>query len=316
MHTFVNALFYFSVPLPAIVFIAVLGGCILILCILYQLLKRNKCCQVHGREDGEEEELEGLVANNDGGNVEPGQSQVNQTLNQGSTEQTDGQFSLGAVIASSSSLAAAAVGVEAGHIKEENSSVAPATATSAIKEVGGNTTIDLSISDASFPSVNLLPVEEEPVSNCGKILLETTFSPVANKMIISVVRAADVPGVDRGGTAMVEVHLAILPNKKWKFRTTARPANSPVFNERYTLYPVGLKMLEEMSIRVRLYGKKTFGKKVLGELEVPMTDIDLHSDLSDEPMWKTLLPYGMVVSLSYFRKYQEASITDLIRVDS
>ena len=179
---------------------------------------------------------------------------------------------------------------------EETGSIVPTESGSNAQPPPGNTTIDLSLSDTSFPSVNLLPVEEDPIASCGRILLETTFSPVANKMIISVVRAADVPGVDRGGTAMVEVHLAILPNKKWKFRTSARPSNSPVFNERYTLYPVDQKMLEEMSVRVRLYGRKTFGKKVLGELEVPLTDIDLHSDLSDEPVWKKLLPYGMVVS--------------------
>ena len=256
-------------------FIAVLGGCIILLCILYQLLKRGKCCQVHGREGGgEEEELEELIANGDGGNAEGGE-----ITDHGNAEQPDGPL-----------LIPVSRNPETGSVLQTEESPNAGAPT-------GNTTIDLSISDASFPSVNLLPVEEDPVSSCGKILLETTFSPVANKMIISVVRAADVPGVDRGGTAMVEVHLSILPNKKWRFRTSAKPSNSPVFNERYTLYPVNLKMLEEMSIRVRLYGKKTFGKKVLGELEVPMTDIDLHSDLSDEPMWKTLLPYGMVVSL-------------------
>lgn len=308
-------MYFVSVPLPAIVFIAVLAGCILILCILYQLLKRDKCCQVHGREEGHEEELEELIANGEGENANEGQSQIQPTSAQAGTGQPDGLVSLGAVIASSSTLASAAIGI-AGGPKEETTPAKPAAESSILEETVGNTSVDLSISDASFPSVNLLPIEEEPVSNCGKILLETTFSPVANKMIISVVRASDVPGVERGGTTMVEVHLAILPNKKWKFRTTARPASSPVFNERYTLYPVSLKMLEEMSIRVRLYGRKRLGKKVLGELEVPMTDIDLHSDLSDEPMWKTLLPYGMVVSQS-FRSYALLDIcsTDLMFSD-
>lgn len=272
-----------KIPLPAIVFIAVLGGCIIILCILYQLLKRGKCCQVHGREGGEEEELEELIANGDGGNAENGE-----IANQGNTEQTDGPL------------------LTPVSRNPETGSVIPAEESPNAGALTGNTTIDLSISDASFPSVNLLPIEEQtPVSNCGEILLETTFSPVANKMIISVIRAANVPGVDRGGTPMVEVHLSILPNKKWKFRTSAKPSNSPVFNERYTLYPVNLKMLEEMSIRIRLYGKKTFGKKVLGEVEVPMTEIDLHSDLSDEPMWKTLLPYGMVAKLAALRETGE-----------
>ena len=253
-----------------------------------------------GREGGEEEELEQLIPNGEGGNLDPEQSQNDGSKKRGgSTDQSDGPVALGAVITSSTTLTSAAVGITAEVTEQTLDGGEPVAASSTEGELLGNTTVDLSISDASFPSVNLLPIEEEPVSNCGKILLETTFSPVANKMIISVVRAADVPGIERGGTAMVEVHLAILPNKKWKFRTTARPSNSPVFNERYTLFPVSLEMLEEMSIRVRLYGRKRLGKKVLGELEVPMTDIDLHSDLSDEPMWKTLLPYGMVVSLSF-----------------
>ena len=161
-----------------------------------------------------------------------------------------------------------------------------------------DTTIDLSISDISFPSLHLLPVEEEePVSTSGKLLLETTFIPVAKKMIISIVRAADIPGPERGGTAMVEVHLTVLPNRRFKFKTRQKPAASPVFNEKCVLYPVTVETLQDMSMRVRLYGKKKLSKKVLGELEIPMTDIDLHSALSDEPMWKTLLPYGMVVSV-------------------
>eukprot|EP00795_Rhopilema_esculentum_P003062 gene3062-1346_t len=280
------------VPLPAIVFISVLLGCIVILCIIYQLLKRGKCCQVHGAEVGDEEEQEELITNEEGG-----KESIKKNTKDTASEQDSGLPNVGAVIASSSALGAAFVGVTvepAAGPSGETQSPGLAAASSTLIDATGNTSIDLTVSDGSFPLVHLLPVEDEPVSNCGKVLLETTFSPVANKMIISVVRAADVPGVDRGGTAMVEVHIAILPNKRWKFRTRARPSNSPVFNERYTLYPVTLKLLEDMSIRVRLYGRKKLGKKVLGELEVPMTDIDLHGDLCDEPMWKTLLPFGMV----------------------
>ena len=298
---------FLVVPLPAIVFIAVLLGCILILAILYQLLKRDKCCQVHGREGGDEEEQEELIPQTEGENRDAEQSQT--VPNEG-TEQPDGPEGLGTVVAGSSIGAALiGIGTSASGVALP---VTPGSVTGSAKggsagggsaagAPAGNTSIDLSESAASFPSIELLPQEDEPVSHCGRLLLETTFSPIANKMIITVVRAADVPGVDRGGTAMVEVHLTILQDKfkKFKFRTSARPSNSPVFNERFTLYPVNLKMLEELSIRVRLYGKKAFGKKVLGEVEVLMTDIDLHSDLSDEPMWKTLLPYGMVVSLIF-----------------
>ncbi len=243
-------------------------GCIFILCIIYQLLKRDKCCQVHGREEAETEEIEQLISVENEGKenidpdhpahpVHPDQSADttrDTTIINQSTEQPDGQIT-------------------------------------------GDMTVDLSISNASsFPSIDLLPFDEEPVSNCGRLLMETTFSPVAKKMTISVVRAADIPGPDRGGTPMVQVHLTILPNRKFKFRTRQKPAESPVFNEKFVLYPVTLEMLQEMSMRVRLYGRKKFSTKILGELEILMTEIDLHSDLSDEPMWKTLLPYGMVVS--------------------
>eukprot|EP00794_Sanderia_malayensis_P020251 gene20251-22234_t len=259
-----------NIPLPAIVFIAILFGFLMILCIIYQLLKRDKCCQLHGREGDDTEETELLI---------PGENISTDSKEPGA----DQSHALHPLINTTNALILGDTSIENTGIERPDGLA-----------ITADTTIDMSLSDASFPSIELLPVEEEPVSSCGKLLLETTFSPASKKMIISIVRAADIPGPERGGMPMVQVHLTILPNRKFKHRTKVKPAESPVFNERFVLYPVTVEALEEMSMRVRLYGKKKLSKKVLGELEILMTEIDLHSDLSDEPMWKTLLPYGMV----------------------
>lgn len=262
-----------NVPLPAIVFISALLGCMIILCIIYQLIKRDKCCQVHGREDTGEDPTTPDIRT-------PTKLNTNETGEHGPSDD--------------------ALNLNNTETNANLASPAIDTADGANRTV--DTTIDLSISDTSFPSINLLPVEDELVSTCGRLLLETTFSPVAKKMTISVVRAADIPGPDRGGTPTVQVHLTVLPNRKFKFRTKPKPAESPVFNEKFHIYPVSVEALEEMSMRVRLYGKSRFSKKVLGELEILFTEVDLHSDLSDEPMWKTLLPYGMAARLATLRE--------------
>ena len=55
--------------------------------------------------------------------------------------------------------------------------------------------------------------------------------------------------------------------------------------------------MESCAIRLRIYGTQRFSKRLIGEVKMPLSKLDLTSPLADEQIWKNLNPKGLVVSI-------------------
>lgn len=154
---------------------------------------------------------------------------------------------------------------------------------------------------AAAADVGFIEVEEkEQICMAGKVLLSFTYMPAANKVNLKVVRAAELPPVERGGSENIQIHLCVLPMRKQRFRTTMQPSSQGVFNQTFQFVHMTKDLLEKCAIRLRVYGVQRFSKKLMGEIKIPLIKIDLTSPLADGDIWKNLAPKGLVVSIITF----------------
>lgn len=131
--------------------------------------------------------------------------------------------------------------------------------------------------------------QEEFLSIAGRLQVSASYAPTAEKLAVTVLRAEDVPTKHRGGAATVQVRVVLLPSKKQRFKTKAKPATNPNFHETFTFSRVPQSDLHENGLRFRLYGhEKLTRDKLLGEMTVSLTEFDLEGD--GEALWRTLTP--------------------------
>ncbi|XP_057315117.1 synaptotagmin-14-like [Hydractinia symbiolongicarpus] len=150
-----------------------------------------------------------------------------------------------------------------------------------------------SVSTAGDP-VGFDPEEAEPLCVAGKILIQFTYMPAANKINLTVIRASDIPPVERGGADYIQVHLCVLPMRKQRYRTKAVPASKGVINMTFSFIHMTPDLVEKCAIRLRVYSTQRFSKRLIGEVKVSLAQIDLTSPLADEQIWKNLSPKGLV----------------------
>lgn len=136
--------------------------------------------------------------------------------------------------------------------------------------------------------------EQEPVAIAGKVLVQFTYMPAANKVNLTLIRIGDLPPVERGGSETVQAHLCVLPMRKQRFRTKAVPVSKGVFNETFQFIHMTKDLVESCAIRLRIYGTQRFSKRLIGEVKMPLSKLDLTSPLADEQIWKNLSPKGLV----------------------
>lgn len=139
---------------------------------------------------------------------------------------------------------------------------------------------------------------EEFLSTAGRLQVSASYAPTAEKLAVTVIRAEDVPTKQRGGAGSVQVRVVLLPSKKQRFKTKAKPAANPNFHETFTFSRVPQSDLHESGLRFRLYGhEKLTRDKLLGEMTISLTEFDLEGD--GEALWRTLTPRN---ALSVSRK--------------
>merc|ERR1719354_1366207 len=136
--------------------------------------------------------------------------------------------------------------------------------------------------------------EAEPVALAGKVLVQFTYMPAANKVNLTLIRIGELPPPERGGADMVQAHLCVLPMRKQRFRTKAVPVVKGVFNETFQFIHMTKDLVESCAIRLRIYGTQRFSKRLIGEVKMPLSKLDLTSPLADEQIWKNLNPKGLV----------------------
>ncbi|XP_015755323.1 PREDICTED: synaptotagmin-16-like isoform X4 [Acropora digitifera] len=256
-----------GLPTPAIVFMAVIGGCCLLLLILYQCLKAGMFFKTEPPADSLEEK---------GGYAELGDTYGTETDDDyvgPSSKATSRRSSFNT--SGSKSDGELALGDSAsvyGYGKYSDGEYSPSSgrALSAYGEA-----IDIS--------------QEEFLSTAGRLQVSASYAPTAQKLAVTVLRAEDIPTKHRGGAASVQVRVVLLPAKKQRFKTKTKPSTNPNFHETFTFSRVSQSDLQESGLRFRLYGhEKLTRDKLLGELTINVTEFDLEGD--GEALWRTLTP--------------------------
>ena len=108
------------------------------------------------------------------------------------------------------------------------------------------------------------------------------------KMTVHILQAKGIPNVGNGQQTHTQVRLLMLPNKKQKFKTKIRSGESPQYMESFLLHRVNPEEVNNMGLRVRLYGCERLRKeRLIGEAYVSFATIDLELETN---LWLPLEP--------------------------
>ena len=72
-----------------------------------------------------------------------------------------------------------------------------------------------------------------PLSKCGSVRLEFRFEARRKRLGVVVREALDLPSQDRGGYELTEAHLVLLPAKRTRHKTHAKPGSNPTFDDNF-----------------------------------------------------------------------------------
>lgn len=154
------------------------------------------------------------------------------------------------------------------------------------------------------------PGPSEQTTRCGALELMFEYNESARKVMVTVLRAHDLPSRDRGGANSVQVRLLLLPHKRQKFRTKIKQAGEDMtFNETFAFTRISPEEVNTMGLRVRLYGCERMRREhLVGETVLPFQCLAL-----DQPstMWLMLEPRS---NLAHWDS--KCEISSLARSDS
>ena len=123
----------------------------------------------------------------------------------------------------------------------------------------------------------------------GRVRVAISFSPSSDKLEVTVVRVEDIPEamVRQEKATMVEVHVAIFPRKQ-RFKTRSKPDRNAIFNETFTIRRLSQEAVFNCLLRFRLYGRVKGKDNFLGEATYSLKDLDIHD--IDTNLWLTFAP--------------------------
>lgn len=141
--------------------------------------------------------------------------------------------------------------------------------------------------DSSQPTASS---SQAPICKCGDLLLSLEYRPGAEKLLVSVIAAQDVPDKARSGMDSWQVHMVLLPTKKQRQKTSVQKGSLPHFNETFRFSRLAAADLHRSAVRFRLYalGGRMLRERMMGEKVLRLGGLDL--DGSTTEMTLTLEP--------------------------
>ncbi|KAH8417688.1 hypothetical protein KR222_004425, partial [Zaprionus bogoriensis] len=124
----------------------------------------------------------------------------------------------------------------------------------------------------------------------GPIELEMSllYDAPMRKMTIHVMQARSLPALGNGQQTHTQVRMLMLPNKKQKHKTKIRSGENPQYMESFLLHRVNPEDVNNMGLRVRLYGCERLRKeRLIGEAYVSFATVDLELETN---LWLPLEP--------------------------
>lgn len=78
-------------------------------------------------------------------------------------------------------------------------------------------------------------LQKEPplISKCGSLEMTFSYDPKRGRMAVTIHQAQEIPSKERGGASNTQVRLLLLPSKKHRFKTKAKPGENPMFQDSF-----------------------------------------------------------------------------------
>nr|XP_016932329.2 synaptotagmin-14 [Drosophila suzukii] len=124
----------------------------------------------------------------------------------------------------------------------------------------------------------------------GPIELELSllYDAPMRKMTVHVMQARSIPPLGSGQPTHTQVRMLMLPSKKQKLKTKIRSGENPQYMESFLLHRVNPEEVNNMGLRVRLYGCERLRKeRLIGEAYVSFATVDLELETN---LWLPLEP--------------------------
>ncbi|XP_044250653.1 synaptotagmin-14 [Drosophila takahashii] len=133
--------------------------------------------------------------------------------------------------------------------------------------------------DTKGASVQRGPIELE---------LSLLYDAPMRKMTVHVMQARSLPPLSSGQPTHTQVRMLMLPSKKQKLKTKIRSGENPQYMESFLLHRVNPEEVNNMGLRVRLYGCERLRKeRLIGEAYVSFATVDLELETN---LWLPLEP--------------------------
>ncbi|XP_066534718.1 synaptotagmin-16 isoform X2 [Hoplias malabaricus] len=113
-----------------------------------------------------------------------------------------------------------------------------------------------------------------PISKCGDLIIVLDYRPDSFKLLVTVVMAQGIPDKARSGMDSWQVHVALLPGKRQRFKTAVQRGSAPRFGETFRFSRLEPAELGSSALRFRLYALgKMNRERMMGETIYRLTKL-------------------------------------------
>ncbi|KAJ8290331.1 hypothetical protein GJAV_G00011500 [Gymnothorax javanicus] len=118
------------------------------------------------------------------------------------------------------------------------------------------------------------PLSHHPISKCGNLIIILDYKMEAQRLLVTVVTARDIPDKERSGMDTWQVHVVLLPTKKLRHKTAIQRGSEPHFGETFRFSRLDPTELSAHALRFRLYAMgKTRREHMMGERLFPLSGL-------------------------------------------
>ncbi|XP_036431028.1 synaptotagmin-16 [Colossoma macropomum] len=105
-----------------------------------------------------------------------------------------------------------------------------------------------------------------PISKCGDLIVVLDYRPDTFKLLVTVVMAQGIPDKARSGMDSWQVHVALLPGKRQRYKTAVQRGSAPRFGETFRFSRLEPSELRSSALRFRLYALGKMNRdRMMGE---------------------------------------------------
>lgn len=102
----------------------------------------------------------------------------------------------------------------------------------------------------------------------------------AQKLLVTVVTARDIPDKERSGVDSWQVHVVLLPGKKQRHKTGVQRGSTPCFSETFRFSRLDSAELSGSALRFRLYAAGKMGReRMMGERLFHLSGLSLDGEM-------------------------------------